>query len=484
QFKLDLKKARKANKEDFILQQRPKGSGEGSSVASEVPDWLNLKCLNEGFGVTLAVPDESSGSSSSSILEYKIKEISSDDKGDEVDDNEKADVENAETDKAEEEHVEDQGGNEQAEDEQDQATESHQESTSKYLATPFDQVALDEYDQKDKLLKMMMKSKSYNRHLDHMKLYDALMDSLLIDENDMDKQLEDLPTQKKRHRDDQDQDPSANSEKEEKKRNQKDFESSKKDKDQVGSSKKGKSPSKSSKIDKSMNAKESVHDVEMDTGESVKDDVVIGGNPTQADAKWHKECTVDDATKQTWFNEMVNVEKNPPTFDDVMVDFFFNKDLEYLTNGNVEKKYATSLTKPKAARYDLEGIEEMISMPWSSSKVAYDKDAAFGIKLLLRVELKASNLGWKAIRQSLKSQCHMLDLMVLTYTIFYEPRGVVYQNKDNKKYMMRANEVYKFGDGTLKKVHDKLDYRLKNFELGYNDGMPKRAWTQLPCWRR
>ncbi|GKC30752.1 hypothetical protein Tco_1038046 [Tanacetum coccineum] len=64
------------------------------------------------------------------------------------------------------------------------------------------------------------------------------------------------------------------------------------------------------------------------------------------------------------------------------------------------------------------------------------------------------------------------------YTIFYEPRGIVYQNKDNNnKFLMRANEVYKFGDGTLKKVRDKLDYMLHNFELGYNEGMPKRAWT-------
>ncbi|GJX53428.1 hypothetical protein Tco_0281797 [Tanacetum coccineum] len=42
---------------------------------------------------------------------------------------------------------------------------------------------------------------------------------------------------------------------------------------------------------------------------------------------------------------------------------------------------------------------------------------------------------------------------------------------------MRADEVYKFGDRTLKKVHDKLDYMLKNFKLGYNKGMPKRDWT-------
>ncbi|GJS26985.1 hypothetical protein Tco_0487605 [Tanacetum coccineum] len=63
------------------------------------------------------------------------------------------------------------------------------------------------------------------------------------------------------------------------------------------------------------------------------------------------------------------------------------------------------------------------------------------------------------------------------YTIFYEPRGIVYLNKDNKKYLIRADEVYKFRDGTLKKAHDRLDYMLHNFELGYNEGMPKRTWA-------
>nr|GEY67703.1 hypothetical protein [Tanacetum cinerariifolium] len=62
-----------------------------------------------------------------------------------------------------------------------------------------------------------------------------------------------------------------------------------------------------------------------------------------------------------------------------LVDFFFNKDLEYLTIENLEKKYATSLTKLKAERYDLEGIKQMIPQLWSTSKVAYDKDDACGI---------------------------------------------------------------------------------------------------------
>ncbi|GJX36906.1 hypothetical protein Tco_0248463 [Tanacetum coccineum] len=67
--------------------------------------------------------------------------------------------------------------------------------------------------------------------------------------------------------------------------------------------------------------------------------------------------------------------------------FFFNKDVKYLKTGNKEKKYASSLTKLKAIRgnplpkkrYELEGLEEMIPMLWSSSKVKYDKDAAHGI---------------------------------------------------------------------------------------------------------
>ncbi|GJR61254.1 hypothetical protein Tco_1503416 [Tanacetum coccineum] len=84
------------------------------------------------------------------------------------------------------------------------------QSMPKYSTTPFDQATLDEYDQKDKLLKMIRKSMSYNTHLTHKALYGALMQSLIVDD-DMDKQLEEQSSQKKRHRDDQDQDPPTDS---------------------------------------------------------------------------------------------------------------------------------------------------------------------------------------------------------------------------------------------------------------------------------
>nr|GEY82909.1 hypothetical protein [Tanacetum cinerariifolium] len=64
----------------------------------------------------------------------------------------------------------------------------------------------------------------------------------------------------------------------------------------------------------------------------------------------------------------------------VASEYFFNNDLEYLKSLDPEKKYTTSITKTKAARYELVGIEDMILNLWSVTKVGYEKDVAFGIK--------------------------------------------------------------------------------------------------------
>ncbi|GJU59085.1 hypothetical protein Tco_1236851 [Tanacetum coccineum] len=52
-------------------------------------------------------------------------------------------------------------------------------SMPKYSPKPFDQAALDEFDQKDRLFQMMSKSISYNKHPTHKALYDALAVSLM-----------------------------------------------------------------------------------------------------------------------------------------------------------------------------------------------------------------------------------------------------------------------------------------------------------------
>ncbi|GKE15506.1 hypothetical protein Tco_1423083 [Tanacetum coccineum] len=59
--------------------------------------------------------------------------------------------------------------------------------------------------------------------------------------------------------------------------------------------------------------------------------------------------------------------------------FFFNNNLEYLRGGSNDKKYTASMTKSKAARYELKGIEDMVPNLWSPVKVVYDKFVLFGI---------------------------------------------------------------------------------------------------------
>ncbi|GJW93580.1 hypothetical protein Tco_0173252, partial [Tanacetum coccineum] len=40
-------------------------------------------------------------------------------------------------------------------------------------------------------------------------------------------------------------------------------------------------------------------------------------------------------------------------------------------------------------------------------------------------------------------------------------------------------ELYKFSDGTLKKVRDELPHRILDFHLGYNDEMSRRKWMAI-----
>nr|GEU34422.1 hypothetical protein [Tanacetum cinerariifolium] len=72
----------------------------------------------------------------------------------------------------------------------------------------FDQVARAKFNQKEILFHMMRKNKSFEKHPTYQALYDALMQSLILDEDEMENaKIVESPTQKKRHHDDGDQEP-------------------------------------------------------------------------------------------------------------------------------------------------------------------------------------------------------------------------------------------------------------------------------------
>ncbi|GJZ84674.1 hypothetical protein Tco_0650013 [Tanacetum coccineum] len=224
----------------------------------------------------------------------------------------------------------------------------------------------------------MHESKSFNKHPANKTLYHALMESLIVDENAMDQGVADLIKHKKRPHDDddRDQDPPAGLDQGLKKRKTN---------------------------NDSAQAEETVFEAE-DTDMSLNQGDDLSNNDEQPN--------VEAAPKQDcWLNDLANAEKPPRSFNDFMstpidfsafamnrhkiskltkadlvgpnnpegnrcpydlskplplhesrgrltvpVNFFFKNDLEYLRGGSTDRKYTTSTTKTKAAKYDVEGI--------------------------------------------------------------------------------------------------------------------------------
>ncbi|GJR49693.1 hypothetical protein Tco_1400214 [Tanacetum coccineum] len=51
------------------------------------------------------------------------------------------------------------------------------------------------------------------------------------------------------------------------------------------------------------------------------------------------------------------------------------------------------------------------------------------------------------------------------YTIIESPRAVIFPVNNNERKTMRFNEIYKFSDGTLIRILETLDYRVKEFKI-------------------
>ncbi|GJV08615.1 hypothetical protein Tco_1346271 [Tanacetum coccineum] len=236
----------------------------------------------------------------------------------------------------------------------------------------------------------------------------------------------------KRSRDDsdKDRDPSAGSDRGKKRRkSSKEVESSRDSrskKKKSSSTSKDASQSQHKSSDKSAHAEEPSHIVE-DSGTQQDKEFVAGDNDEQP------------ADKETWMSQVASAKEPRTSFDELMdtsfdfsafvlnrlnikdltqeilatterldwhnpegkpypfdlskplplirdhrgrqvisQDFFINNDLEYLKGGDLSRRYSTSVTKTKAATYEIKWIEDLVRNLWSPVTVKYDKHAYWG----------------------------------------------------------------------------------------------------------
>ncbi|GJU03827.1 hypothetical protein Tco_1114165 [Tanacetum coccineum] len=195
--------------------------------------------------------------------------------------------------------------------------EKKQEPT--YTIKSTDKAALEEFDLKSALFKSMHKNKSANRNPANYRLYHALMEALIEDENAMDKEVADTVKDHKRKHDgdddddDDDEGPLAGSNqgKSTKKRRKRESESAKKPSTTKESSK-GKDPKVGSKTGKSAPAKDPVEEPtnKVMVDEQSTEDILISDEGHVSDPKDNNNAHMPKILDtSTWFRPIPEEER-------------------------------------------------------------------------------------------------------------------------------------------------------------------------------
>ncbi|GJX79469.1 hypothetical protein Tco_0327618 [Tanacetum coccineum] len=211
----------------------------------------------------------------------------------------------------------------------------------------------------------------------------------------------------------------------------------------------------------------------------------------------------------------------------VALEYFFNNDLECFKSIDSERKYTTSITKTKAARFSkhnvfshqkilsvvsmkvkklhgygyleeimvrradrqmykfkegnfvnlhINDIEDMLLLVVQHKLFHLDCEVIVDLALALHMltrnpiikkRVEDIQLGVESYQKKLNITKPKKDFPGISakepYTPLFELLGVVYEELSHQKRLMRADELYKFSDGTLEKVRDTLQHRLRNF---------------------
>ncbi|GKE56562.1 hypothetical protein Tco_1495747 [Tanacetum coccineum] len=249
----------------------------------------------------------------------------------------------------------------------------------------------------------MHKIRSYQTHDKHQALYDALLNSLILNDDIACGQADAEKVLRKRDRDREDPSAGPNQGKKTKRSRTKESNPSKKSSTSKESSN-GKSPAKTSKSSKSVTVEEPVEEpvfkMASDDIEQTIDDVANDVDqppddstqtkdkapkqdwfkqpprPPTPDPEWNKRQVVLDQPEQPWFNQMVSGAKDPLSSNELMATpiNFSNIELEY----NMEECFKALIEKLNWN--NPEGDRDQASSLKSATKVGYNKDAEKRIK--------------------------------------------------------------------------------------------------------
>ncbi|GJZ81447.1 hypothetical protein Tco_0646441 [Tanacetum coccineum] len=183
---------------------------------------------------------------------------------------------------------------------------------------------------------------------------------------------------------------------------------------------------------------------------------------------------IDNLTQDILLGPAFNLLKGKSPYLTIAADYFFNNDLEYLKVKTMVHISAEQVLKGQCRlnTEDLKCEGDFVDLHLNDIEDL----------LLLVVQHRLFHLEDKDIRVTKKisitapqktfTRIKFKEL----YTPSGDPAGIVYEDLDKQPRVMRADELYKFLDGTLKAVCDELHHKILDFCLGYNTKMPLIKW--------
>nr|GEV09785.1 hypothetical protein [Tanacetum cinerariifolium] len=200
-----------------------------------------------------------------------------------------------------------------------------------------------------------------------------------------------------------------------------------------------------------------------------------------------EECHKMLTDQVDWMNlegDQVRVDVNRPLpFDGplghvtIQIQFFFNKELEYLRYGSKGSSPALLISNLKAACYPNFGFkllmpEHIVIRIKAYSRYGYDYLSEI---VLRRADPQEHTIAKKDFKNLYPSNFEDLNLLLLQ---------VIFPVNNNERKIMRFNEIYNFSDGTLTRILEALAYRVKEFKIKWlNSSMNTRFWTQKDVTR-
>ncbi|GKD70184.1 hypothetical protein Tco_1324274, partial [Tanacetum coccineum] len=150
-------------------------------------------------------------------------------------------------------------------------------------------------------------------------------------------------------------------------------------------------------------------------------------------------------------------------------------------------RYSTSVTKSKAATYEIIWIEDLVRDVWSPVKIITVTRLSIMKKYdyghLEEIEVRRDDQKLYKFREADFQRLCLQDIEDMsnlrdrtTYTAYSDPKEVIYKEQNNRNRLMCADEIHKFSDGTLNDVRTALHDIAKGIRMEY---LPKRKWSGL-----